>query len=234
MDVVAGSTDVTTYFVLRTESTGAKATGLTITDLDLQYTRSGSAPSTKVDATALAAADSAHADNKAIEVDATDQPGLLRVDWPDAAFASGAREVILTVKWATGSEDLRVNLTPVPANVTQMDGSTNPASIIENAVWNAVRADHNTINTMGRVMNTLNTNVDAAISAILTTALTESYNTDGAAPTAAQALFVIMQMLTEMSISGTTMTVKKLDGSTTALTLTLNSSTEPTSVTRAT
>jgi hypothetical protein len=43
-----------------------------------------------------------------------------------------------------------------------------------------------------------------------------------------------MQVLTEMSIAGTTTTVKKLDGSTTALTLTLNSATTPTSVTRAT
>lgn len=74
----------------------------------------------------------------------------------------------------------------------------------------------------------------SAVSEIWTTALTESYNADGAAPTPAQALFLIMQMLTEMSISGTTMTIKKLDGSTTALTLTLNSATTPTSVTRAT
>jgi hypothetical protein len=67
-----------------------------------------------------------------------------------------------------------------------------------------------------------------------TVAMTESYNADGAAPTPVQCLFVTMQMLTEMSISGTTMTVKKLDGSTTALTLTLNDATTPTSVTRAT
>jgi len=68
----------------------------------------------------------------------------------------------------------------------------------------------------------------------MTTQMTESYNADGTAPTPAQALFVIMQMLTEMNISGTTMTVKKLDGSTTALTLTLNDASTPTSVTRAT
>lgn len=67
-----------------------------------------------------------------------------------------------------------------------------------------------------------------------TVAVTESYNADGAAPTPVQALLVIMQMLTEMSISGTTMTVKKLDGTTTAMTLTLDSATTPTSVTRTT
>jgi hypothetical protein len=70
--------------------------------------------------------------------------------------------------------------------------------------------------------------------AVLTTQMTESYNTDGTAPTLAQALFVSMQRLTEFAISGTTVTIKKLDGSTTAATLTLDSATTPTSSTRAT
>ena len=64
--------------------------------------------------------------------------------------------------------------------------------------------------------------------------LTESYAADGVAPTLEQALLLIQQMLTEMSIAGTTMTIKKLDGTTTAATLTLNDATTPTSVTRAT
>lgn len=112
MLVKAGSTDVTTYFHLRLAASGADATGLTITNIDLQYTRSGVAPTAKVDATALAATDSAHGDNQAIEIDATDQPGLYRVDWPDAAFAAGVREVLLTVKVATAfTETLRVQIT---------------------------------------------------------------------------------------------------------------------------
>jgi hypothetical protein len=76
--------------------------------------------------------------------------------------------------------------------------------------------------------------VEAAILAAWTTALTESYNADGAAPTPAQALMLIMQRLTEFAISGTTITVKKLDGTTTAATLTLDSPTDPSSSTRAT
>ena len=72
------------------------------------------------------------------------------------------------------------------------------------------------------------------VNAVLTTAMTESYNADGAAPTLAQAMFVTMQRLTEFAISGTTVTVKKLDGSTTAYTLTLDDATDPTSTTRAT
>lgn len=123
MLVAGGSTDVTTYFALRLAADGTAATGLTITNFDLQYTRSGVAPTAKVDATALAATDSAHADNKAIEIDATDQPGLYRVDWPDAAFAADVREVILTVKVATAfTEHLRVQIDP-PVNVVEWGGT---------------------------------------------------------------------------------------------------------------
>ncbi len=101
MDVLGGATNVTQYFVMRLTADGTAATNLTITDMDLQYVRSGELPSAKVDATALSAADDAHADNKAIQIDATDQPGLYRVDFPDAAFVAGVPEVILTVKCAT-------------------------------------------------------------------------------------------------------------------------------------
>jgi hypothetical protein len=57
MIVKKGSTDVTTYFALRLAATGVEATGLTITNFDLQYVRTRVAPSAKVDATALGATD---------------------------------------------------------------------------------------------------------------------------------------------------------------------------------
>jgi hypothetical protein len=75
---------------------------------------------------------------------------------------------------------------------------------------------------------------DVTVADILTTQMTESYSADGAAPTLAQALFLIQQQLGDFAISGTTLTVKKIDGSTTAATFTLNDATTPTSVTRAT
>ena len=128
MNVTGGSTDVTTYFVMRLAADGTEATGLTITNMDLQYTRSGSAPAAKVDATALAATNSAHGDNQAIEIDATDQPGLYRVDWPDAAFAAGVREVILSVKCATCfTEHLRVQI-DTPVNVTSISADQQSAT----------------------------------------------------------------------------------------------------------
>jgi hypothetical protein len=73
---------------------------------------------------------------------------------------------------------------------------------------------------------------NANVLAQFTTVLTESYNTDGAQATAAQMLYGIFQILTEMNISGTTVTVKKLNGSTTAFTCTINDPTNPTSISR--
>jgi hypothetical protein len=62
------------------------------------------------------------------------------------------------------------------------------------------------------------------------TAMTESYAADGVVPTPEQALQMILQRLIEFQISGTTITVKKRDGSTTAFTLTLDSATSPTTI----
>jgi len=74
----------------------------------------------------------------------------------------------------------------------------------------------------------------AGLTSIFTTAMTESYSADGAAPTPAQSLFLIQQALTDVGIVSTTETIRKLDGSTAAATLTLDSASAPTSKTRAT
>ena len=74
----------------------------------------------------------------------------------------------------------------------------------------------------------------ASRAAILTQELIESYAADGAAPTVAQALMMLLQHHQQKSVSGTTVTIKKLDKSTTAGTYTLDSATDPTSITRAT
>lgn len=63
--------------------------------------------------------------------------------------------------------------------------------------------------------------------------MTESYAALGVAPTEAQILFEIRALLAEKAVSGTTLTAKKINGSTTAETFTLDSATAPTSITRA-
>ncbi len=73
----------------------------------------------------------------------------------------------------------------------------------------------------------------AEMDAMWTTAQTESYASDGAAATPAQLLYMIYCAVGEFAISSTTITGKKLDGSTTAMTWTINDASNPTSRTRA-
>ena len=62
--------------------------------------------------------------------------------------------------------------------------------------------------------------------------LADDYAADGAQPTFGEAILAIKQFLEERSVSGTTVTVKKPDGASTAYTLTINSDSTPTSITR--
>lgn len=64
--------------------------------------------------------------------------------------------------------------------------------------------------------------------------MTELYAADGVVPTPEQALLMILQKLTDESVSGTTGTIRKRDGSTTAFTVTYNHAVNPTAVTQAT
>lgn len=88
--------------------------------------------------------------------------------------------------------------------------------------------------TAGVTVTTNNDKTGYALSATGSAAFTESYAADGATATLPQLLYMTVALLSEFSISGTTLTTKQLDGSTSAGTFTLNSSTSPTSITRAT
>lgn len=112
-------------------------------------------------------------------------------------------------------------------------GSTVSLSSTTLAIVTAVGTTTNLTNapTVGDLTATMKTSVATAV---FTGTMTESYSTDGTNATLAQALYLIMQRVTEFAISGTTITIKKVDGSTTAATLTINDATNPTSSTRAT
>lgn len=85
-------------------------------------------------------------------------------------------------------------------------------------------------------LNNLSTaQVNAEVVDVLRTdTIPDSVAADGSQPTIAQAIYLALQILTEFAISGTTLTVKKPDGTTTLATFTLNDATTPTSLTRAT
>jgi hypothetical protein len=120
------------------------------------------------------------------------------------------------------------------------------ASVTGNVGGNVVGSVGSVTGAVGSVTGNVGGNVTGSIgslgataktdvsTAVLTTQMTESYAADGVAPTLAQASFLTMQSIMEYAVVGTTLTVKKLDGSTTAATCTLNDATTPTSRTRAT
>ncbi len=75
---------------------------------------------------------------------------------------------------------------------------------------------------------------DVSVTDITQRQIPDSVPADGTRPTLEQALYMITQFLYERAVSSTTVSVKKVDGSTELLTLTLDDNTTPTSITRAT
>ena len=113
--------------------------------------------------------------------------------------------------------------TDIPASIADLPTNAELATALgtaDDAVLAAIAA-----------LNNLSSS--AAATAVLTTQMTEAYAANGVAPTLAQALFGIHQHLMTFAISGTSRTVKKLDGSTTAFVETLDDATTPTALTRA-
>jgi hypothetical protein len=90
-------------FRLVDSTTGLAKSGVDVTTLKLQYERPGEAVGTATSLTLLAALTTAWTSYGAREVDPTNSKGVYRVDPPDAAFATGADEVTLSVS-GTGVE----------------------------------------------------------------------------------------------------------------------------------
>lgn len=133
----------------------------------------------------------------------------------------------------------------LPANTTQLAGQTvtaaagvtfpssvaSPTNITAGTITTATNLTTNNDKT-GYTLTAGGNNLIAT--AVLTNNMTESYAAQGAALTLAQALYGLTQQIGQQSIAGTTMTVKKRDGATTAKTYTLDSAVTPTSITETT
>jgi hypothetical protein len=152
------------------------------------------------------------------EIDATHMPGWYQFCPPNAALASGAKSCAF---WIGGA----ANMSPVAIDVQLMAVNPDSATAFMTSVATAVALTTNNDKTGYTLSNT-------GMDNLLTRAMTEAYSTDGATMTPAQALYEIKALLSEFAISGTTLTTKKVDGSTTAATYTLDSASNPTSITR--
>jgi hypothetical protein len=132
--------------------------------------------------------------------------GYYRVDLPDAACAAGQRGVL------------------VHGTVTGMVVIGERIDLVGYDPYDGANLGLTTL---------ANTATLAQISTQLqTTALPESYAADGAVPTQNQILYMIWSALSQFAVGGTTITCRRVDGTTTAMTFTMDSSTNPTSRTR--
>lgn len=166
-------------------------------------------------------------DTSATEMDSTNAKGYYLVDLTQSE--TNADTLLFSAKSSTA------NIVVVGAPAIVFTSAATPAVDILSISGDTTAADNAEAFFDGTGYAGTN-NVIPTVTTLtqLSAAATEAYATDGNAATPIQLLYMIWSMLAEKSISGTTLTTKKLDGSTTSMTFTLNSSTTPTSVTRAT
>jgi hypothetical protein len=148
-------------------------------------------------------------------------------DYDGPTNAEMIARTLVSANYFDPATDAVANVTLVGTTTTNTDmrgtNSALPAS-------SYTAPDNAGITSNGNAISALN---NISVTDVLTTQMTESYASDGTAPTLAQAIFLSMQNLQDFSFAGTTQTVKRIDGSTTAATYTLDDAASPTSKTRA-
>ena len=155
----------------------------------------------------------------------------LQIDWVDG----GRLDLILDARASQTSVDTIDNFLDTEIGSPSDFGSG--ASLAKNLV--DIEAQTDDIGALGAGLTavpwnaTWDAEVQSEVDDALDTIVADSVPADGTRPTFEQALYMIVQFLTERAVSGTTLTVKKVDGSTTLFTETLNDDTTPTSITRA-
>jgi len=136
---------------------------------------------------------------------------------------------------ATSADNLELytdGTTPIPVNVTQISGDSVAADNLEAALDGTGGVTIDAAIEIRSSGGSAGHNASDLVSSMLTTAMTEAYAADGAAPTVAQALLAIQQFLFDKDVSGTTLTVRRLDGTTSAMVFTLDSGSAPTDINR--
>jgi hypothetical protein len=79
------------------------------------------------------------------EVDATNMPGVYRLDLPDAALAAGADDVTVVVRGASGTNGAVMTVKLSSGGLTEAQTA--------GAVWNAVRSSYTTAGSFGEYVN---------------------------------------------------------------------------------
>ncbi len=123
--------------------------------------------------------------------------------------------------------------------------ATDAGAEIADAIWDEATSGHSTSGTYGKLATDINakttnlpsspaavSDVAAQIAAALTATIADSTPADGTRPSLASGVLMLVRYMLERGVSGTTMSVFKEDGTTTAYTMTLNNGVTPSLYTR--
>lgn len=160
----------------------------------------------------------------------TQPTGFLAATFPSGTIAN-------TTNITAGTITTTTNLTNAPtagdftATMKTSLNAATPSVTVSDKTGFSLTSAYDAAKTAAQASDIPSANTIAT--AVLTNTMTESYPTKGSSFTLAQGIYDLVQQFNEQSISGTTMTVKKRDQSTTAKTFTLNDATNPTGITEA-
>lgn len=151
----------------------------------------------------------------------TSIPAILSDTGTDGVVVAAASKTGYTLTATTGlgnqTADITGNLSGSVGSVTGAVGSV----------------AGNVAGSIGSLATQAKADVNAEVVDVLRTdTLPDDYAAHEAQPTFAEAILAIHQFLMEREVSGTSVTVQKPDGTTTAMTLTINSATDPTTIHR--
>ena len=135
--------------------------------------------------------------------------------------------------------------TTLPASLSTIDTNVDSIKTVTDALPDSGSlsslATASALSTVDTVVDSISSSLSSGVTCVevssaavedvfSTHAIAEEYSADGSSSaTPGALLWLIQQALTEFAISGTSVTIKKADGSTTAAVYTLDSSTSPTS-----
>lgn len=133
----------------------------------------------------------------------------------------------VTLTGVTSNTTAQINAVTGPITISGADGTVNIYGVCGVVTDN--RTGTPTLTNKAVSQEAINTEV---VDVLRTDTLPDDYAAHEAQPTFAEAILAIHQFLFERSVSGTTVTVQKPDGTTSAMTLTLDDANNPTAVHR--
>lgn len=146
------------------------------------------------------------------------------------AYDGVTARVLANVTHANGTLYSTAVTTPLANLATAVDALPTNAEL----ATALAAADDAVLAAIAALNNLSSAGAASAVTTALTTALTEGYRGTGATGSVRDLLYEVIAHLGESSISSTTKTLKKIDGSTTAKTYSLNDATTPTAISETT